>query len=59
MNPIYSKQGEEQYVDVRVKFRVKHSPDTEFHLKNLLLLNGLKGQVVGEGDKGDKLVMYI
>ena len=56
MNPIYSKQGEEQYVDVRVKFRVKHSPDREFHLKNLLLLNGLKGEVVEEGDK---LVMYI
>lgn len=56
MNPIYSKQGEEQYVDVRVKFRIEHSPNTEFHLKKLLILNGIKGEVVEEGGK---LVMYI
>lgn len=56
MQPIYARPGDEQHVDVRVKFRVVHSPNTEFHLKNLLLLNGLKGEVVEEGDK---LVVYI
>ena len=48
MTPTLSEKGKEQFIDVRVKFRVTHSPDTEFHLKKLLTLNGLKGEVVEE-----------
>lgn len=36
MEPIYSKEGEEQYLDIRFKFKVKHSPGNKGHLTQLL-----------------------
>lgn len=33
--PIYSKEGEEQYLDIRFKFKVKHSPGNKSHLAQL------------------------
>lgn len=33
---IYSKEGEEQYLDIRFKFKVKHNPATKGHLTQLL-----------------------
>ena len=34
--PIYSKQGEEQYLDIRYVFKVSHSPGNKNHLKQVL-----------------------
>jgi hypothetical protein len=34
--PIYSNSGEEQYLDIRFKFKVKHSPGNRNHLTQLL-----------------------
>ena len=36
MEPIYSKEGEEQYLDIRFKFKVKHNPGDKGHLVQLL-----------------------
>lgn len=38
---IYSKEGEEQYLDIRFKFKVKHVPATKQHL-SMILENYLK-----------------
>lgn len=35
MEPIYSKEGEEQYLDIRFKFKIKHNPGTKSHLIQL------------------------
>ena len=37
MDPsIYSQEGEEQYLDIRVKFKVLHSPGNKEHLTQVL-----------------------
>lgn len=36
MEPIYSKPGEEQSIDVRFIFKVKHNPGNKHHLSVLL-----------------------
>lgn len=33
--PIYSTPGEEQYLDIRFKFKVKHNPGNKQHLIQL------------------------
>ena len=34
--PLYSQQGQEQYLDIRFVFKVKHSPGDKYHLSVLL-----------------------
>jgi hypothetical protein len=34
--PLYSPQGQEQYLDIRFVFKVKHSPGDKYHLSVLL-----------------------
>lgn len=34
--PLYSPQGQEQYLDIRFVFKVKHSPGNKHHLSVLL-----------------------
>ena len=34
--PLYSPQGQEQYLDIRFVFKVKHSPGNKYHLSVLL-----------------------
>lgn len=36
MEPIYSNPGEEQYLDIRFKFKVKHNPGNKNQLIQLL-----------------------
>lgn len=34
--PLYSPQGQEQYLDIRFVFKVQHSPGNKHHLSVLL-----------------------
>lgn len=34
--PLHSPQGQEQYLDIRFVFKVKHSPGNKYHLSVLL-----------------------
>ena len=36
MESNFSQQGEEQYLDLRFKFKVKHNPGTKQHLISIL-----------------------
>lgn len=59
MNTIYSKKGEEQLIEVTIKFKCLHSPNTEFHLKNLLILNGLKVSKEDIVEEDGRLMLYV
>lgn len=51
---IYSKEGEEQYLDIRLKFKVKHVPATKQHL-TMLLENYLRPKGVPMEDSSHKI----
>lgn len=54
-----SKQGEEQELQVTIRFRVKHSPGSDFHLKKLLQLSNTYIKASDVVEDGGKLVIYI
>lgn len=50
---IYSQEGEEQYLDMRVKFKVAHSPNTKEHLTQVL-----RAYLQGKGALNDKHIKF-
>lgn len=54
-----SKQGEEQELQVTIRFRTVHSPGSDFHLKKLLQLSDtyIKASDVVEED--GRLIIYV
>ena len=60
---IYSTQLEMlnnmQELQVTIRFRVEHKPNTEFHLKNLITLNGLKVSTKDIVEEDGRLILYV
>jgi hypothetical protein len=52
-NSIYSQEGQEQYLDIRVKFKVAHSPNTKEHLTQVL-----RAYLQGKGALNDKHIEF-
>ena len=50
---IYSQEGQEQYLDIRVKFKVAHSPNTKEHLKQVL-----RAHLQSKGVMNDKHIEF-
>ncbi len=54
MDPsIYSQEGQEQYLDIRVKFKVVRSPNTKEHLTQVL-----RAYLQGKGALNDKHIEF-
>ena len=48
-----------QELPATIRYRTEHKPNTEFHLKNLLTLNGLKVSKEDIVEEDGRLILYV